>query len=245
MNEWYYRRAEEIKNWESPHGRIVPAYKAIKDLPGVLPCENYPELLKAQDLIAVTPCSCRYRLAAVGKPCAHYNKEDERWTCIQFGRGAEYAIKRGSGKKLSLGEALDLSDHIEDEGLMHVWTNDTNMTGIITSCQCCRDCCMSYVPLEMTNLPHTLRWAKSRYQAYTELAECTGCQVCIDRCPFDAIEMKRLPGEKKMKAVVDPEKCFGCAVCVTGCKPKALKMKVVRPPEHIPVAVEKSHSSGM
>ena len=77
-------------------------------------------------------------------------------------------------------------------------------------------------------------WEKSRYQAHVNLDDCDGCQVCVDRCSFDAIEMVRAEGSKKYKAVINSDKCFGCGVCVVGCKPEAIKMKVIRPAEHIP-----------
>ena len=233
MNEFYPDMAESRKRGERPFQRIIPAYKAIKDLDGVLPYENYPEILKAQELIAVVPCSCRYMETSVGKPCAVHD-EEAHWVCLQFGRGAEYAIWSESGKELILKEALELNDIIEDSGLLHMWPNSSVMTGFNTSCQCCRDCCMLYVPIDQAGLPIGMVWEKSRYEAYVNLDDCTGCQVCVDRCLFDAIEMERPEGSKKYKAVINPEKCFGCGACVVGCEPGALKMKVVRPPEHIP-----------
>lgn len=72
---------------------------------------------------------------------------------------------------------------------------------------------------------------------YATQEDCSGCQECMDRCPFEAIDMERPEGSKKYKAVVDPEECFGCGVCVVGCKDEALRMKMVRPPDHIPEAM--------
>ena len=242
MNEWYPDNGKRLAQLPQPFERIVPAYKSIKDLPDVLPCEDYRELLKAQELIAVVPCSCRYRTTSVGEHCAH-SSEEEVWKCLQFGRGADYAIKRGSGKQLSLDEALELLDKIEDDGLLHMWHNNTKMTGVNTSCQCCRDCCMIYIPMDMVNESIGIAWEKSRYEATVDQDKCIGCQSCVDRCHFDAIDMIK-PEEtgktrksKKLKAVVDPEKCWGCGVCVIACdEADALSMKQVRPPEHIPVA---------
>ena len=235
MNEMYPNTAERVKQLEEPRYRIIPAYKAIKDLPGVLPYENFPEMLKAQSLIAVVPCPCRLCTASVGKPCATHD-EVAHWACIQFSRGADYAITRGSGKELSLEEALELNDIIEESGLLHQWPNNSAMTGVNTSCQCCRDCCMNYVPCDQAGIPIGTFYEKSRYQAEVNLDDCTGCQICVDRCLFDAIEMERPEGSKKYKAVINPEKCFGCGVCVVGCEPGAIKMKLVKPPEHIPAA---------
>lgn len=233
MNEMYPFFAKGMKQRNKTVDRIIPAYKAIKDLDGILPHENFPEMLKAQERIAVVPCSCRLCTASVGKACTVHD-EVEHWACILFGRSADYAIARGSGKELSVQEALKLNDIVEESGLLHKWENTSAMLGPKLSCQCCRDCCMIYVPTDQAGLDIGLNWEKSRYEAYVKLDGCNGCQICVDRCLFDAIEMKRFEGSKKLKAIVSPDKCFGCGVCVVGCKPGALKMKVVRLPEHIP-----------
>ena len=239
INEWYPDRGKNFVSSTKPFQRIVPAYKSIKDLPNVLPYENFHELLKAQETIAVVPCSCRTRTTSVDEHCEH-TSEEERWNCLQFGRSADYVKHRDSGTQLMIDEALELCDKIEDEGLLHMWANNTNMLGITTSCQCCRDCCMDYVPMDIIEESIGNVWEKSRFEAYVDQDKCIGCQDCVDRCMFDAIEMikpdisKTGKKSKKMKAVVDPEKCWGCGVCVVGCdKVNALAMKVVRPPEHI------------
>jgi len=239
MNEMYPYFAEDMKRRGKRVDRIVPAYKAIKDLDGVLPYENFPEMLKAQERIAVVPCSCRLCTASVGKPCAVHD-ELSHWACIQFGRAADYVVTRGSGKEISLEEALELNDIIEESGLLHKWNNNSATIGLRLSCQCCRDCCMMYVPIDQAGLPISTIWEKSRYQAEINLDDCNGCQVCVDRCLFDAIEMERPEGSKKYKAVINPDECFGCGVCVVGCEPGAIKMRVVRPPEHIPAVPEEA-----
>ena len=236
MKEMYPWVAQRYAEMGKPYSRVIPACKAIEGLSGVLPCEDFRQILESQELIAVVPCSCRYGTTSVGEHC-DYTKEEEQWNCLQFGRGAEYVIKRDSGKKLSLDEALELIDKIEQDGLIHRWANTTEMTGINTSCQCCRDCCEAYVAMDQANIPIGTVWEKSRYVAYVNVDECDGCQVCVDRCQFDAIDMQRPEGSKKYKAVIDADKCFGCGLCVITCEPKALKLKAVRPPEHIPEAV--------
>ncbi|MDD5288525.1 MAG: 4Fe-4S binding protein [Dehalococcoidales bacterium] len=239
MNEMYPRFAERFlaaSKGRRPWTRIVPAWQSIKDLPGVLPCENFHEILKAQSRIATAPCSCRMCTASVGKTCAVHD-EVTHPVCFQFHRGADYVVERGSGKELTLKEAKELNDIMEKSGLLHIWINTTQLTGPKTNCNCCRDCCMNYVPMDMAKYPIGLIWDKSRYQAYVNDEDCTGCQVCVDRCQFDAIEMVKSSGSKKYKASVIAEKCFGCGVCVLGCEPEAMKMKAVRPPEYIPVPV--------
>ena len=232
-NEMYPLFSQNMKEGKHHVQRIVPAYKAIKDLPGVLPYENFPEMLKAQELIAVTPCSCRLCTDSVGELCSVHDEAHD-YACIQFNRGADYAITRDSGNHLTMEEALALNDRVEEAGLLHLWVNSSAMVGTKTSCQCCRDCCMDYVPADRAGISVSAAWQKSRYEAEVNQEDCNGCQDCVDRCLFDAIEMVKPEDSKKLKAVVDAEKCWGCGVCVLACDPEALKMKTVRPPEHIP-----------
>ena len=237
VNEFYPNLADGFNRSEVPHQRVVPAYKSIKDLEGVLPCENYPEMLKAQERIATVPCACRYMETSVGHSC-HAHDEQAHPVCLQFGRGAEYAAASESGWELSVEKALELNDIVEESGLLHMWPNTSAMTGFHTSCNCCDDCCMIPVPMKQAGYPLGHAWAKSRYVAHSLPDDCNGCQTCMDRCPFDAIDMVKSEGSKKLKAAVDGEACFGCGVCVVGCEPGALKMKAVRPPDHIPAPAQ-------
>jgi Pyruvate/2-oxoacid:ferredoxin oxidoreductase delta subunit len=236
MNEWYPDRGKLYAKLPQPHSRIVPAYQAIKEIPDILPCEDIRELFKAQGRMAVVPCSCRYRTTAVGEHCAHTAEED-LWHCIQLNRGADYALAREAGRELNMEEAVALIDKIEADGLLHIWGNHNALAGGNVSCHCCRDCCMMTVPLDMENVPLDKMWQKSRFIAQVDQEACIGCQACVDRCQFDAIEMVKPQGlkSKKLKAKVMAEDCYGCGVCVLGCdKAHALSMKLVRPPDHIP-----------
>ncbi|MFN2363142.1 MAG: DUF362 domain-containing protein, partial [Halarsenatibacteraceae bacterium] len=47
---------------------------------------------------------------------------------------------------------------------------------------------------------------------------CVGCEVCIDKCPYDALYMK------DNIAVVDEEKCTLCGVCVEHCNFDAIEL---------------------
>ena len=98
---------------------------------------------------------------------------------------------------------------------------------------------MMSIPLQIADLPAGKIWEKSRYMAQVDQDKCIGCQTCIDKCQFDAIEMVKPEGSKskKLKARIIEDNCFGCGTCVVNCKEvHALSMKCVRPPEHIPDA---------
>lgn len=241
MNEWYPDMGKRQAAYAKPISRIIPAYKAIKDLPDIQPSEDFRELIKAQEKIAVVPCSCRFRTSSVDEHCEHW-EEEEKWTCFQFGRGAEYVIARGSGDELTTEEALELVDEIEEEALLHIWPNSDVMSGVGVSCQCCRDCCMTYVPMDIVDEPIGKVWEKTRFEAVIDTEKCEGCQKCIERCHFDAIELikpeRKLKKGEKMKGKVISEKCWGCGVCVVGCRENhSISMFVTRPVEHIPASV--------
>ena len=84
--------------------------------------------------------------------------------------------------------------------------------------------------------PYLIEEAYEVIQALDEEL-CTGCEICVDWCPFGAIEMIKTKGSKKEKAFVDTGKCMGCGICVLKCDFQALSLKLVRPPEHIPQAL--------
>ncbi|GAB4334397.1 MAG: 4Fe-4S binding protein [Dehalococcoidia bacterium] len=228
-NEWNPQRMPVLEKTPAPPLRVIPAYKAIKDIEGVLPYENIRAMVETADIISVVSCSCRKRQEMVGEQC----EKSHDMNCIQFNRAADYVNARGHGRQLTKEEAFRLIEQTEDDGLIHQWPNaDLMMTN--TLCSCCTDCCIYFKPMGEYGVPWTAVYAKSRFEAQNNLDLCDGCQDCIERCQFDALTMEKIPGHKKLKAVVDPEKCMGCGVCVLVCEPKSLKMALVRPPEHIP-----------
>ena len=49
--------------------------------------------------------------------------------------------------------------------------------------------------------------------------KCTGCKICIDKCPFDALCME------EGVAVVDQETCTLCGICVKSCEFNAMEIE--------------------
>ena len=228
--------AERWRNLQAMgiHGlRIVPAYKAILDSPGILPYEDPREIVRVQPLITVVSCSCRKHKKMIGNPC---RKSDAEANCLQFAKSAEYSLSRGHGRRISVDEALAIVDRNEDDGLVHQWMNYTKIEAAqpYALCSCCRCCCTIWHAADIRNVPNDAVFAKSRYEARVEADLCMGCEDCLERCQFDAIEMRKVEGSWQLKAVVDPQQCWGCGVCTIICEPQALRMHLVRPPEHIP-----------
>jgi len=220
-----------------PINRVVPQWKAIEGIPGVMPCEDMREILNAySDRLNTTRCICR---TATKQGIRLWGLEDhcpipegagtlpEEGNCIHLGQMAEYFT-----------EAMELTPYRSTEGILEhlakledkahyqMGPNDRNIKFI---CTCC-DCCCGVANAIKNSPDHDLSdmLAKSRFLSIVDAGECTGCEDCLAICPFHAIEMQ------DGKARIDAEKCYGCGICVLNCPAEALQMKIVRPPEHIP-----------
>jgi electron transport complex protein RnfB len=209
--------------------RVIPARKAIAANPNILPeqvlwYENITEMMKRADKIGVVDCDCRRIYQRCGKPLL---------TCLHFGNMVDYEVGRGGRMKaITLEEAIAICDESEEAGLVHnIPVNNASLSGVI--CNCCPDCCSTFEPAIQSGRLNEII-APSRYQALVKQELCKGCQQCLKRCPFGAIEMRPVAGAEKPKALVNKEKCLGCGVCVVGCKQKAMTFEIVRPPEFIP-----------
>jgi Pyruvate/2-oxoacid:ferredoxin oxidoreductase delta subunit len=141
--------------------------------------------------------------------------------CLQFNKSAKYHLDRGSGRKLTPDEAITIAIEAEREGLIHTWPIRASQQ-LNEICNCCRECCVIFDGgLRYNNVEKTLE--KSRFRAVVDDELCTGCEECVDRCFFGAIEMIHITS-KESKTVIDQDKCFGCGLCVIACDFDALTM---------------------
>lgn len=229
--ERFAARMTSVSSNEIPGSRIVPYRLAIAASPNIKPeqvlwYEDMAQIFAREEMIGVVKCPCRKEF---------HNCDRPRDTCFYFGKEAverdinEYSVMR----KLNLEEAVHLIDEAERGGLMHLLGNFAGIPNYVM-CNCCDDCCVVLGPAIKSGRLRQL-YAPSRYCATVDVEKCTGCQECLDRCFFSAIEMRLTPTSKKKKAHIIRDFCMGCGSCVVGCKHGALTFELVRPPEHIPV----------
>ena len=55
---------------------------------------------------------------------------------------------------------------------------------------------------------------------YSINENCTGCMLCLQACPEEAIS-----GKKKERHVIDPDKCIKCGACKSICKFDAVDVR--------------------
>jgi ferredoxin len=213
--------------------RVVPAHKALQASPDIKPeqilwYEDMEQILRRSERTIFMMCGCRGLWRKCDSPIdvclqVQYPTPGER-------RNRESTQFIKPPKESTFEQALAIIDDCEDRGLVHIPLNTSHGD---LFCNCCDDCCMVINPLLHRGKVHEIL-SPSRYRAKVNQELCSGCQTCIDRCKFDAIEMQKVPGSKKLKSSIINEHCMGCGVCVITCPNKALTLELVRPPEHIP-----------
>lgn len=195
--------------------RIVPVNKSLKSTTEVLPHEQAAAMIREARALAVTKCTCRVTQRKCERPVE---------VCIQLNRGAEYALKRGTGRAITVDEALEILDIAEKAGLVHLTENKSVGGNVL--CNCCPCCCMAIRPIIQSG-SHAFA-TTSRYACEVSADDCTMCMECLDRCPAGAIS------PNGSAVVVDRDRCIGCGLCASACPTSTLSLIEVRPPEFIP-----------
>jgi ferredoxin len=197
--------------------RIIPLDRNV-EVPEefVLPSQSVDDIIDKFDDIAVGHCFCRQRRAVLGEPCRF---DAPTKTCFTFGKSARHTAAQGFAEMISKEEARRIMQEAEEAGLVHkAFHPNSKVSRPETSiCNCCKDCC------------DTLRlWRdgafplinSTYYLSVIDEELCTGCGVCVERCPTDAITLN-----DDGKAERDESSCFGCGICARFCPEEAVSLK--------------------
>ncbi len=209
--------------------RIVPKWRTIQEIPGVLPYEDVLQMLQQMSPIVVVKCPCKRMDRRRG--CRDSIPLE---SCIHGGRIAQYSLDRKAGRKISFDECLALMDELDRHLVVNMVDPGSRMPEGICNCHTC--CCGVFNIADFTGSRYgLLPYAKSRFVVGIDPDRCTACRICVDqRCPVGALHMRYYPEYGEKRASVDPEGCIGCGLCVLTCPSGAHQMKLVRPPDHIP-----------
>jgi Na+-translocating ferredoxin:NAD+ oxidoreductase subunit B len=188
--------------------RRIPLGSTVKVMTGVAPYNNVRELIKDKDFISVQQCICRKEQGLLGKECS-YPQE----VCLGFGDFARYYVENGWGRQIDLEETFKILELAEKEGLV---LSPSNAQKIDFICCCCSCCCPGLRFAKM--LPRPTDRIQSYYVSKFDSELCTACEVCVERCPMDAI---KLNGD--IIEVIDG-RCIGCGVCIPTCPVEAITL---------------------
>ncbi len=216
--------------------RCIPKWGSIKDLPGVMFCENMKEIIThyaPQKKMTAGQCLCRFMESYrkydefVPTHCEVFPNEIDGYHghCMNFGDEKVVSVPDSAAHIMTtpdLKRALELFEESEASNCVYEGANARLLRNV---CNCCSDCCpvIGFVNNGIDCI------SPSRFRPYIKHADnCVSCGTCADICPFHAISMENgVP-------VISETLCKGCGNCVMRCPTKALKMKTVHDPDWIP-----------
>jgi ferredoxin len=208
--------------------RVIPRRRSIEGVEGVLPHEDVREIFRGKEPIVLLPCACK--VIDRDRKC----KDDiPEHTCVVVGKSGEYNLNRGTGKKISYDDLMELLDKFDSMSLVHLVGNTSTMPAMTCNCHNC--CCgVFFRTSKLKPKVNQMALAKSRFLATVDAANCRDCKKCVAICPMGAARVKYYAEYGGERAYIDADDCIGCGLCVVVCPDKNRAMKIVRPPEHIP-----------
>jgi Pyruvate/2-oxoacid:ferredoxin oxidoreductase delta subunit len=189
--------------------RTVPIEKSIVPEQHVAAFDDAVGILKKNDTIVVTECLCRKRKRISGEGC---DKPVDN--CFMFGSMARFYIENNMGRQVDFKEAVEILRKSQEAGLVTQPGTAQNPAGM---CNCCGDCCVVLGSVKKFAKPAELVF--SNYQAAINGEDCTGCEICLERCQMQAITMT-----EDGIAQIDLDRCIGCGLCVTTCPSEAIAL---------------------
>jgi ferredoxin len=84
-------------------------------------------------------------------------------------------------------------------------------------CNCCKDCCDTLELWRNGTLPLI---NSTFYLSVINPEACTGCGICVERCPTDAISLNEAGYAQR-----DESACLGCGICSRFCPEEAIALK--------------------
>lgn len=181
--------------------RHVATYDDIRSLVG-----------SSKGPLAILKCICREESRLEGKPCRMTSRAE---TCLAMGGMASSVLRRGHGREISAGEALEILRRNEKDGLVLQPANELQPEFV---CSCC-GCCCGMLGFQKA-LPDPSDFWATNHLAVVEASACTGCGACLERCQVNAISLPGAVGP----AVVDVRRCIGCGLCVPTCRAGAMTL---------------------
>ena len=194
----------------TPFSRVITIEQEVPGGGAIMPYDRVSHLIDSTTSLGLAHCYCRHEADLLGKSCG---KQKE--TCMVLGPFAEYAIERGFARRVGKDEMKELLKKCEDEGLVHITDNIQSKVNFI--CNCCGCCCGILGTITKLNIPSAI--ATSGFVARSETSECTGCEICVEVCEVNAVELR------EKSAFVLTERCIGCALCVSHCPSGAMRLE--------------------
>jgi len=201
---------------ETAEGKTIKIEKEIGAEEQVLPSQTVEEIINKFDDIAVGNCFCRQYRESLGET---FDVGISPEVCFMFGKSAKHVIQQGFARQVTKEEAMEIMKKVEDAGLVHrTFHNKQDITQEENSiCNCHPAYCDAFRMFREGTLAIM---STTFYLSQINPDECTGCGICVEKCPMTAISL-----DADNKAVVDESHCIGCGLCAHFCPVDAIILK--------------------
>lgn len=209
-------RTVPVFTTEGGHKIRIIVNQPVKAEECIIPSKTVDEIIDKYDDIAVGHCFCRNYTKVLGHACATGAPTE---VCFTFGKSARHTIGQGFARRVTREEAKEIMVRVEEAGLVHkAFHNGSNIEKEENSiCNCCKDCCDTFTLWRNGASPMI---NSTMYLSVIDPGSCTGCGICVERCPVDAIAMN---GDGV--AVREEAYCIGCGICARFCPSDAISLQ--------------------
>ncbi len=197
-------------------GGTIAINESVKAEDTVLPAQTVEDIIAKFDDIAVGYCFCRNYNTVLGHDC-DINAPNE--VCFTFDKSARHTVAQGFARPVSKEEALAIMKQAEDAGLVHkAFHNGFNVNKDENSiCNCCKDCCDTFTLWRNGATPLV---NSTNYLSIIDADACTGCGICVERCPVDAVSLNSDNIAERVESY-----CIGCGICARFCPEDAISLQ--------------------
>lgn len=218
FEDYYMKAFGQMLAIEPAVHRVIPVQESVRMDMEIRPFESATDIVANAKAWGVQDCICRKQKALVGNPCDHPVQ-----MCMVFGPRPGVFDNHPIISSLTRDEAMALLQQAADAGLVHSVSN--NQQGVWYICNCCT--CSCGILRGMADLGIANVVASSAFVNNVDEEMCTGCELCIDYCQFDALSVA-----DEFFVQVNEVRCVGCGVCVPSCPDEALGL-VSRPADEV------------
>jgi electron transport complex protein RnfB len=191
--------------------RTIPIEQGIDINQNVSNFDELQKLLETTDgPYMIANCICRQLKDMEGQPCKVTKRRE---VCMGFGYAARLYIDQGWGREISKEDAIEILRQNQEEGLVLQPDNSQKLTFLCSCCSCCCGMLSRYL-----KFPNPADAIITNYYAQIDSDICTGCGICVEICPMEAIKLV------DNVSLIKKKRCIGCGNCVAKCPSEAIKL---------------------
>ncbi|OGO12678.1 MAG: hypothetical protein A2Y93_07415 [Chloroflexi bacterium RBG_13_68_17] len=209
MFEDYYQQSfGRMLAVQPPLHRVIPIEESVQAGIEIRPYESAAEMLDQAKAWGVLDCICRTQKALIGEACHHPVD-----VCLALSQTPNAFDRNPVVRGLTHEAALGVLRRAAEAGLVHSVNN--TQRDVVYVCNCCT--CSCGILRGIADLGIANAVARSAFVNRVVEEACVGCELCLDRCQFNALFLDRI-------IQIDETRCVGCGACALACPEDALHL---------------------